>query len=42
MLQINVAQLYDDNHEKLGLAWIGGKAGGATRLRRDSAASRRS
>src|SRR5258708_24299258 len=38
MLQINVAQLYDDNREKLGLAWIGGKAGGATWLRRDSAA----
>src|SRR5258706_6180462 len=37
MLQINVAQLYDDNREKLGLAWIGGKAGGATWLRRDSA-----
>src|SRR6266550_1691786 len=36
MLQINVAQLYDDNREKLGLAWIGGKAGGATRLWRDS------
>src|SRR6266513_2813261 len=36
MLQISVAQLYDDNREKLGLAWIGGKAGGATRLWRDS------
>src|SRR5260221_8534673 len=36
MLQINVAQLYDDNGEKLGLAWIGGKAGGAAWLRRDS------
>jgi HPr kinase/phosphorylase len=36
MLQINVAQLYEDNREKLGLAWIGGKAGGATVLRRDS------
>src|SRR5258708_95776 len=36
MLQINVAQLYDDNREKLGLAWIGGKAGGATRLWRES------
>jgi len=36
MLQINVAQLYEDNREKLGLAWIGGKAGGATPLRRDS------
>ena len=36
MLQINVAQLYEDNREKLGLAWLGGKAGGATLLRRDS------
>ena len=36
MLQISVAQLYDDNRDKLGLAWLGGKAGGATRLRRDS------
>ncbi len=37
MLQISVAQLYDDNREKLGLAWIGGKSGSAIRLRRDSA-----
>ena len=37
MLQISVAQLYEDNRDKLGLAWIGGKAGGATQLRRDSA-----
>jgi HPr kinase/phosphorylase len=37
MLQISVAQLYDDNRDRLGLAWIGGKAGGATRLWRDSA-----
>ncbi len=37
MLQISVAQLYDDNRDKLGLAWIGGKSGGAVRLRRDSA-----
>ena len=36
MLQISVAQLYEDNRDKLGLAWIGGKAGGATLLRRDS------
>src|SRR5204863_8530878 len=36
MLQISVAQLYDDNRDKLGLAWIGGKAGGATKLWRDS------
>ena len=35
MLQISVAQLYEDNRDKLGLAWIGGKAGGATLLRRD-------
>jgi len=37
MLQISVAQLYEDNREKLGLAWIGGMAGGATLLRRDNA-----
>jgi HPr kinase/phosphorylase len=37
MLQISVAQLYEDNRDKLGLAWIGGKAGGASLLRRDSA-----
>jgi HPr kinase/phosphorylase len=37
MLQISVAQLYEDNREKLGLAWIGAKVGGATLLRRDSA-----
>jgi HPr kinase/phosphorylase len=37
MLQISVAQLYDDKCDKLGLAWIGGKANGATRLWRDSA-----
>ncbi len=37
MLQISVAQLYDDNREKLGLAWIGGKSGSAIQLRRDSA-----
>jgi HPr kinase/phosphorylase len=36
MLQISVAQLYEDNREKLGLAWIGGRAGSATPLRRDS------
>jgi HPr kinase/phosphorylase len=36
MLQINVAQLYEDNRDKLGLAWIGGKASGSTRLWRDS------
>jgi HPr kinase/phosphorylase len=37
MLQISVAQLYEDNREKLGLAWIGGRAGGATLLKRDRA-----
>jgi len=36
MLQISVAQLYEDNREKLRLAWIGGRAGGATLVRRDS------
>ncbi|HVQ61224.1 MAG TPA: HPr(Ser) kinase/phosphatase [Burkholderiales bacterium] len=35
MLQISVAQLYEDNREKLGLAWIGDRAGGSTLLRRD-------
>src|SRR3989454_12468905 len=37
MLQISVAQLYDDNRDKLGLAWLGGTAGGGTCWRRDSA-----
>ena len=37
MLQISVAQLYEENREKLGFAWIGGKAGGALSLRRDAA-----
>src|SRR5690349_20651025 len=37
MLQISVAQLYEENREKLGFAWIGGKAGGAVSLRRDTA-----
>jgi HPr kinase/phosphorylase len=37
MLQISVAQLYEENREKLGFAWIGGKAGGAQSLRRDTA-----
>src|SRR2546430_16615171 len=36
MLQISVAQLYDDNRDKLGLAWIGGKAGGETKPWRDT------
>jgi HPr kinase/phosphorylase len=37
MLQISVAQLYDDNRDKLGLAWISGKSGGTIRLWRDAA-----
>ena len=36
MLQISVAQLYEDNREQLRLAWIGAKAGGTTLLHRDS------
>src|SRR2546425_177868 len=36
MLQISVAQLYDDNRDKLGFAWTGGRAGGAPKLWRDS------
>ena len=32
MLQISVAQLYEDNRDPLGLAWIGGKASGAKRM----------
>jgi HPr kinase/phosphorylase len=36
MLQISVAQLYEDNRDRLALAWIGGKSGGATWVRRDS------
>jgi HPr kinase/phosphorylase len=36
MLQISVAQLYEDNRDKLGLAWIGAKAGSATLLHHDS------
>jgi len=37
MLQISVAQLYEDNRDKLRLAWIGGRAGSSTLVRRDSA-----
>jgi HPr kinase/phosphorylase len=37
MLQISVAQLYDDNRDKLELAWISGKSGGTIRLWRDAA-----
>jgi HPr kinase/phosphorylase len=36
MLQINVAQLYDETRDKLGLVWIAGKTGGATRIWRDN------
>ena len=36
MFQISVARLYDDNRDKLQLAWIAGKAGSETLLRRDS------
>jgi HPr kinase/phosphorylase len=36
MLQISVAQLYDETRDNLGFAWIGGKAAGATKIRRDS------
>jgi HPr kinase/phosphorylase len=35
MLQISVARLYEDNRDKLGLAWVGGQRGGATLVRRD-------
>jgi len=36
MLQISVAQLYDDNRDKLRLAWVGGEAGSKALIRRDS------
>jgi len=35
MLQISVAQLYDDNRDKLRLTWVGGTTGSHTRVRRD-------
>ena len=38
MLQVNVAQLHDDNRESLSLAWIGGREG-RTFVRRESAAA---
>ena len=38
MLQVNVAQLHDDNREALSLAWIGGREG-RTAVRRESAAA---
>lgn len=36
MFQISVARLYEDNREKLQLAWIAGRAGGEAPLQRDS------
>jgi HPr kinase/phosphorylase len=36
MFQISVARLYEQNRDKLQLAWIAGKAGGETPLQRDS------
>jgi HPr kinase/phosphorylase len=38
MLQVNVAQLHEDNREALSLAWIGGREGRAA-VRRESAAA---
>lgn len=35
MLQISVARLHEDNREKLGLAWLAGRPGGAEFVRRD-------
>ncbi len=35
MLQTSVARLYEENREKLGLAWVGGQRGGGTLVRRD-------
>ena len=37
MLQISVARLYEDNREKLGLVWIGGRRSGDSLVRRDVA-----
>lgn len=37
MQQISVARLYEDNREKLGLAWVGGQRGGNALVRRDVA-----
>jgi HPr kinase/phosphorylase len=36
MFQISVARLYEDNREKLQLAWVAGKAGADVPLQRDS------
>ena len=38
MLQVNVAQLHDDNREALALVWVAGREG-ATAVRREAAAS---
>jgi HPr kinase/phosphorylase len=38
MLQVNVAQLHDDNREALSLAWVAGREG-RTAVRRESAAA---
>jgi len=38
MLQVNVAQLHDDNREALSLAWVAGREG-RTEVRRESAAA---
>jgi HPr kinase/phosphorylase len=37
MFQISVARLYEENREKLQLAWVAGEAGGEAPLQRDSA-----
>jgi len=37
MLQISVEQLYEANRAKLDLAWMAGRSGGETQLKRDSA-----
>ena len=39
MLQISVAQLYEANHEKLALAWVGSRAGDAALIRQDATES---
>ena len=36
MLQISVARLYEDNREKLGLAWLAGRSGAEACVRRDT------
>ena len=38
MLQVDVAQLHDDNREALSLAWVAGREG-RTAVRRESAAA---